>query len=341
MTLRMLEVLHPHRDKEELLEFLTDVDTLTLWQDRVADNKTMTRIVLESTEVDFAIEAFTKRFGKDELKIIILPIQAYYPRKEITTPEDVDATLEGKIRRQRHSRASIEEIYNDATDMAVLSGTNLVMIALAAIVASVGLHLDDVAVIIGSMVIAPLLGPNLAFTLAVTLGDSKLARISLLTSLVGYILAIVIGVVFGLVFDLDPNEPELLARTDFSLAMTLVALSAGVAGALSFAQGVPQSLVGVMVAVALLPPLVAIGLFLGSANWNEALGAFLLFAINVISINLAGVTTFSLKGVTPNNWWEKDTARRFTQRAITTWTLLLIVVVFLVFMRQRILGLVP
>ncbi len=339
MSLRMLEVLHSPCEKEALLEYMSDVEIVTLWQDHLSDEETMTHIVLESTEVDFAIEAFSSHFPQDELKIIILPIQAYYPRKKLQSPEDVDESLEGKIRRQRHSRTSIEEIYREATEMAVLSSTYLVMLALAAIVASVGLHLDDVAVIIGSMVIAPLLGPNLAFTLAVTLGDSKLARIALYTSIVGYVLAIIIGVVFSQLFDLDPEGPQLLGRTDFSLAMTLVALSAGVAGAMSFSQGVPQSLVGVMVAVALLPPLVATGLFLGMADWNGALGAFLLFSINVISINLAGIITFTLKGITPKNWWEKDVARRFTLQAIIAWSILLVVVVFLVFIRQRILEL--
>ncbi len=172
-----------------------------------------------------------------------------------------------------------------------------------------------------------------------TLGDSKLARVATVTSIVGYIIAIIIGVVFSQLFDVDPEGPQMMARTDFSLAMTLVALSAGVAGAMSFAQGVPQSLVGVMVAVALLPPLVATGLFLGSGEWNGALGAFLLFSINVISINLAGIITFTLMGITPRNWWEKDIARRFTQQAVVAWTILLITVLILVFLRQRVLEL--
>lgn len=342
MTLRMLEISHPYLEKDAMLEFMEDVDITAIWQDRISEKELITHVVLSSSEVDLVIEALKGHFTRpDQLKIVILPIEGYYPRREVEGTEADGPSLEGKVRRARYSRTSIEEIYKDASDMSEMSIVYMAMIAIAGIVASVGLLLDDVAVIIGSMVIAPLLGPNLAFTLAITLGDSRLARVALITSVSGYILAILVGLAFGLLFDVDPQGPQLIVRTEFSLLMTLVALASGVAGALSFSQGVPQSLVGVMVAVALLPPLAASGLFLGSAQWDEAVGSLLLFSINVISINLAGIVTFSLMGVTPSTWWEKDKARRTTKRAIIAWTVLMVVVIGLVVLRQRILEFVP
>ena len=105
----------------------------------------------------------------------------------------------------------------------------------------------------------------------------------------------------------------------------LLALSAGIAGSLSITKGVAQALVGVMVAVALLPPIVTAGLLLiGSMYLRDAVSAFLLFSINVVCINLAGVITFITQGISPKTWWEKKKARKMVWKAILIWFLLLL-----------------
>jgi hypothetical protein len=87
-----------------------------------------------------------------------------------------------------------------------------------------------------------------------------------------------------------------------------VALASGCAGALAFTTGVSATLIGVMVAVALLPPLVTFGLLLGGGNLDLATGALSLFLMNLICVNLAGVATFLVQGIRPASWWEKDQA---------------------------------
>ena len=104
----------------------------------------------------------------------------------------------------------------------------------------------------------------------------------------------------------------------------LLALSAGIAGSLSITKGVAQALVGVMVAVALLPPIVTAGLLIGSMYLRDAVSAFLLFSINVVCINLAGVITFITQGISPKTWWEKKKARKMVWKAILIWFLLLL-----------------
>ena len=79
-----------------------------------------------------------------------------------------------------------------------------------------------------------------------------------------------------------------------------------------------------MVAVALLPPLVTLGMLAGSGFWKEALGALLLLLTNLICINLAGVVTFLLQGVRPRTWWEAKQAKKATRNAILIWATLLI-----------------
>ena len=328
MPLRLLEITHPHLDKEGMCESLEEVEILEVWQDQVSDHSLVTHIVLRQEDVDPAIECLKKHFPMEgQLKVTILPVEAFLPRWE---EEPKDELVDVPTKRRRYLRTSVEEIYADATNMAQPTGIYLMMSVLAAIVAAVGLLLDDVAVIIGSMVIAPLLGPNIALALAVTLADPKLSRVALGSSLLGYVLSLFTGIIFGLAFDVDPSGPQLVTRTEFSLLMAIAALSAGVAGTLTLTQGASHSLVGVMVAVALLPPLVAGGLLLGSGNLSEAIGAMLLFAINVLAINLSGTVVFYLQGVTPRTWFEKERARRSIARSVALWVALLLIVIILV-----------
>ena len=90
-----------------------------------------------------------------------------------------------------------------------------------------------------------------------------------------------------------------------------------------------------MVAVALLPPLVTFGLLLGSGQPALATGAMSLFLVNLICVNLAGVTTFLVQGIHPANWWEKDRAVKATRIAIGLWVALLTALVGLILLLQK------
>jgi uncharacterized hydrophobic protein (TIGR00341 family) len=342
MPLRLLEIYHPYLEKETLEEFLKDVDTLGIWQDRLSETELYSRIIVKQEHTDSVLEVLRSHFTKPEqLKVIILPVEACFPRRDEMEERTRKGPLPPILGRRHPSRTSMEELYEDATEMAGITLTYIVMILLAAIVAAVGILLDDVAIIIGSMVIAPLLGPNLALTLAATLADWKLGKLAFVTSMLGYLLAVGVGVLFGMIIGVETDAPQIIARTDISLLFVLVALAAGVAGALTFTRGGSETLVGVMVAVALLPPIVAAGLLLGAEHWTESVGAFLLFAVNVLSIKLAGALTFVLQGVTPSNWLEKEEARKTTAMGIAIWFCLLLLVTVSIILYQRFKELLP
>lgn len=127
-------------------------------------------------------------------------------------------------------------------------------------------------------------------------------------------------------------QREALAGKEMSLEV--LALAAGSAGALAFTTGMSSALIGVMVAVALLPPLVTVGLLFGSGEGKMASGALLLFLTNMICLNLAGIATFLLQGVRPLSWWEAAVARKATYRAIVFWGLLLTALIIVVFLSQ-------
>jgi uncharacterized membrane protein len=87
------------------------------------------------------------------------------------------------------------------------------MAALSSVVAAVGLLRNDLAVIIGAMVIAPLLGPNVALSLATTLGDTDLARQALRANLMGLTVALTLSVAVGWLLPVDPSLPAIFHRT--------------------------------------------------------------------------------------------------------------------------------
>jgi uncharacterized hydrophobic protein (TIGR00341 family) len=204
------------------------------------------------------------------------------------------------------------------------------MVVLSAIVAAIGLIRDNVAVVVGAMVIAPLLGPNVSLALGTTLGDIPLTLRSLKTNVVGLVVAFGIAVAIGTLVPLDPTVKEIASRTEAGVSDVVLALAAGAAGALAYTSGVPASLVGVMVAVALVPPLVSAGLLAGSGHTALALQALVLVLTNVVCINLSGVLTFLAQRVRPRNWWEEKKAKKATQRAITLWVVFLLVLIVVI-----------
>jgi uncharacterized hydrophobic protein (TIGR00341 family) len=154
------------------------------------------------------------------------------------------------------------------------------------------------------------------------------------TNAIGLLLATVVAFLAGLVLDVDVAAAEIASRTEIGLGDLVLALAAGVAGALAFTTGVPSALVGVMVAVALLPPLVVFGMLLAAAQPMQALNALMLVACNLVGINLAGVATFLVQGVSPRTWWEAERSKKIARRALAIWIILLITLAALVLLSR-------
>jgi len=104
---------------------------------------------------------------------------------------------------------------------------------------------------------------------------------------------------------------------------------------LSLTRGVAAGLVGVMVAVALLPPLAAAGLLIGDGRWELGIGALLLTVANLACINLAGIGTFLAQGVRPLSWWEGERAKRATFFAVAVWALVVIALLVIIWVELQ------
>jgi len=194
-----------------------------------------------------------------------------------------------------------------------------------------------VAVVIGAMVIAPLLGPNLALSLGTALGDLLLIRRSLQTNLAGIFLAVFLSAVLGIFWPSELTAPELLIRTEAQFDSIALALASGAAAALSLITGLSSILVGVMVAVALLPPAATLGLMLGSGNFTLAAGAGLLLAINIVCVNLSSNLVFLVKGISPRSWMEKQKAKKSMIIYVVGWLVMLGLLMYFIYLRDSLL----
>ncbi len=332
MALRLMEMFLPEKNSSEVSALLGEHEHLDIWHDRL-DGQILVRLLLPAEETEAVLDNLERHFsGVDGFRIILLPVEATVPRQKPQENEQKGLPQEEQAKAERISR---EELYNDIVDSARISKIYIVMVILSSIVAAIGLLQDSVAVIIGAMVIAPLLGPNVALSLAATLGDMELALSSAKANAAGIAITLALSLLMGSVLTLSPDIPEIASRTRVGLSDVVLALASGSAGAFAFTAGVSATLIGVMVAVALLPPLVTFGMLLGSGYFVDAKAALLLFLTNLICVNLAGIITFLIQGIRPVTWWEAEKAKKATRVAIILWVVLLSTLAGLILLSHR------
>jgi uncharacterized hydrophobic protein (TIGR00271 family) len=174
------------------------------------------------------------------------------------------------------------------------------MIALSTIIAALGLLLNSPAVIIGAMLVAPLMAAIIGMALGIVHGDRALLLRSARTSAAGIATAVAISAAIGWLVPNATTTTEIMARTQPNLLDLFVALAAGAAGAYALCRKeVAASLAGVAIAVALVPPLAAVGITLSLLRFDLAAGAGLLFATNLVAIAASGAVVFLLLGFAP------------------------------------------
>lgn len=218
---------------------------------------------------------------------------------------------------EEEATESREELLSQVSRDAGLTPTYLTLVAISAVVAALGMMENDVAVIIGAMVIAPLLGPLLGSILGVALGEKGLILRAARASAAGVVLAVAIGVALGVALPFDIRAHELVARASAGFDSIALALAAGAAAALSLTAGAASTLVGVMVAVALLPAATAIGLFLGKMQWLMAGDAFVLLAVNLTALHLSGQTVFLIRGIKPRTRYRRAKVQQAIRFSLT------------------------
>lgn len=168
-------------------------------------------------------------------------------------------------------------------------GINIWILALAIIVASVGLNINATAVIIGAMLISPLMGPINGIGLGVGIMDVELLKKSLKNLGIMVAISLLASSIYFFLSPLSEAQSELLARTSPTIFDVLIAFFGGMAGIIATSQKKQSFTVisGVAIATALMPPLCTAGFGLGTGQPRYFFGAFYLFFINAFFIALS------------------------------------------------------
>jgi len=209
MALRLLEMVLQEKDSGDVRALLNHCKVLEHRQIRLADGEVLVRILLDAEQSEQVLDLLEQRYaGAAGNRVVVLPVEATMPRAEA---EPDAKSGQSSPEEKSPERIGREELYEDIKNGARLSRVYMAMVVLSTVVAAIGLNQNSAAIIIGAMVIAPLLGPNVALSLGTTLGDLSLLRHGFVTALAGIAAAFALSVIIGLLLNVDPTSSEILS----------------------------------------------------------------------------------------------------------------------------------
>ena len=195
------------------------------------------------------------------------------------------------------SEERFKDLFIALRDDARIDVIYVVLMLLSTVLATTGLYLNSASVIIGAMLLAPLMAPIVSLAMGLLRQDVPMVKHSISKIVLGILLALTTAAVMTLFFTYKPVTGEMEARLSPTVLDLIVAIAAGVAGAYTKShKEILQSLAGVAIAVALVPPLAVAGIGLGRLDPEFFGQAFLLFSTNLVGIILAAILTFRLLG---------------------------------------------
>ena len=324
--MRLVEVTIPVGEQELVVDtlesegidyYLTDE---TSGRSGAADYAAIITFPLPSNAVQPIIDELHEAGLSEEAHVIVVDAEVDTSRRFEELTRRFGAESGG-------NRIARDEILIQARELSPHFGTFLFLTVISAVVAAAGLLLDSPAVVVGSMVIAPLVGPALSASVGTVLDDPDLFRRGVKLQVVGLVLAVVGATAFAVVVRAIPLFPpgidittieEISGRISPDFLSLIIALGAGVAGVLSLAAGVSAALVGVMIAAALIPPAAAVGIGIAWGEPFVAVSAAVLVLVNVLSINLSALLTLQYMGYRPKNWLKLEQSRSATVKRVAS-----------------------
>lgn len=210
---------------------------------------------------------------------------------------------------QKDKKTAIEHLIKGGTP----SQDFFVMVILSILTATFGLLINNSAVIIGSMLIAPILYPVLSLSLGIIMSDQKLMGRAFWTIIRSVAFGISAATIATLLFAGQYSEitSEIASRIQPSIPYIAIAIAAGFAGSLALVKPqLSETLPGIAISVALIPPIAVIGIGIAKFNWPIISGSLLLFLVNLVGVIFASMITFSLM----NFYLQRGEARATVQR---------------------------
>lgn len=210
---------------------------------------------------------------------------------------------------------SPQTIHDNIMSGIVFKGTNLWILMVAIVMASVGLNINSTAVIIGAMLISPLMGPIIGIGYGLGTYDFDLVRHSIKNYLFAVVTGLIVSTLYFSISPLNEAHSELLARTTPNIYDVLIAFFGGLAGFIAIVSRYKGNVMtGVAIATALMPPLCTAGYGLATGKWNFFGGALYLLAINTVFIALSALITTRFFGqplIQQTDPYKKQLANRY------------------------------
>ncbi|RQG95961.1 TIGR00341 family protein [Natrarchaeobius chitinivorans] len=279
----------------------------------------------EATGVDYAVSEETSRGEFEAVVSIPVPPAAVEPLLAelrdagfdddsytvVTAAETVvSSRTEDLIGEFSGVRISREELQSRAEDLAPAASTYFTLLVVSTAIATAGLLLDSAATIIGAMVVAPLMGPALSASVGVVVDDDALATRGIAFQALGLLAAVATAAAIGWLlrgtvllppgFDVA-TVPQVRERITPDVLAVFLALGSGIAGVISLVRNVGSVLVGVAIAVALVPPAATVGLGIAWGHPTMIVTAGALVLVNILSINLTALIFLWVSGYRPHH----------------------------------------
>ncbi|MGH7410599.1 MAG: TIGR00341 family protein [Candidatus Methylomirabilis sp.] len=299
MALRQIQVTVPKDKGAEIFEWAKDLQlaNLIFFKGGRGEESDSLFITTRSGSTEPILESLKKRFGFKR------------PEDRIVTILPAEATIPVVAEQELLDRVTVEELEEQVRRGARLDINYLLLAALSAIVATMGLLGNSTAVVIGAMIIAPFLGPVIATSYGILTADLALLRRGVQGEIAGISTAIALAFVTAWIVPPLGATEEIVQRVYPTVLDLVVAFCSGVAGTLSMTAGLSAIAVGVMIAVSLVPPAAVIGVGIASADWSLIRGPSLLLISNIFAIHLAATLTFMIKKVRVTGWRRQRAAK--------------------------------
>ncbi|SEP06083.1 TIGR00341 family protein [Halogranum amylolyticum] len=308
--MRLVQVLIPNGSRESVLAVLDgeEIDYAVWEETGRGDFEALVSFPVPPSGVEPILERLYESGIRDDAYTIVM-----------ATETVVSSRIDALKQRYSDVRISREELLARADDLAPRNSTFFAFILLSTVIAAAGLLLDSAATIIGAMVIAPLMGPAISASVGTVLDERQLARRGVLLQVTGLLAAIAVGAVVGWLLKesvllppgLDIREiGQVAERISPNFLSLFLALGSGLAGAISLIRNTGSTLVGVAIAVALIPPAATSGLGIAWGLPLVAIPAAVLVLVNLLAINLSALVMFWLSGYRPLDTAQTGTARR-------------------------------
>lgn len=253
---------------------------------------------------------------------------------------DLDAAFSNYLKKMEEEQkvvksAKLTEEFHKVSEPTVNFRLDLwVMILISATVASIGLFLNNVALIIGAMLLAPLLGPIISFSYNVAVARPKKMFKAALNGFTLIVSAILISALLTFVasnfIELEITD-EILLRTEVSVIILVLAILLGIAGGVAMSSDLSGMLVGVAVAAALIPPAAVAGIGIAFIDYEMFSNAAIVLSSNIIGLILGTMIVLFFQKITPRKYYEQKQSKKYFSISISSFIALFVILWFLVF----------